>query len=70
MPVCQYVCMSPCLTVAVSLSSMAAGRLGGGEDAHGARHVPRRDPEAAQEVAEAPGLHGRARPEQRVAGQD
>ncbi|MEQ2312608.1 hypothetical protein AMECASPLE_032868 [Ameca splendens] len=46
----------------------AAGGLGVREDADGERQQPRRDPEASQEMAEAPGFHGRASPEQGMAG--
>lgn len=40
------------------------------EDAHSSGHDLRRGQESAQQVAEAPGLHGRTAVQQRVAGQD
>lgn len=45
-----------------------AGGLGVRKDADGEGQQPRRDPEASQEMAEAPGFYGRVVPEQGMAG--
>ncbi|MEQ2258434.1 hypothetical protein XENORESO_019419, partial [Xenotaenia resolanae] len=58
----------PVGTSDISPRLSCAGGLGVREDADGERQQPRRDPEASQEMAEAPGFHGRASPEQGMAG--